>query len=243
MFTVRALVTGISGDLGLSIAKKLLQKNIDVIGVYRTEDGQRMKRIRQQTNTFDGKLKLIQVDLAILEDIKKVIDKEVQKVDILVNNAGISKSNLLVNTSLADIHRTLLVNLEAQIVLTQVVLPKMIFSKNPSIVNISSVVGIYGNNGQTIYAASKGGVIGFTHSLAQEYGKLGIRANAVSPGYLTSGIAKSMTNQNKTNKAEMSLLNRLGTVEEVANVAVFLALPTSSYVNDQVIVVDGGRKS
>nr|WP_173818767.1 SDR family oxidoreductase [Lactiplantibacillus plantarum]MBY7656478.1 SDR family oxidoreductase [Lactiplantibacillus plantarum]QKK58452.1 SDR family oxidoreductase [Lactiplantibacillus plantarum]QSE52171.1 SDR family oxidoreductase [Lactiplantibacillus plantarum] len=240
---MRALVTGISGDLGLSIAKKLLQKNIDVIGVYRTEDGQRMKRIRQQTNTFDGKLKLIQVDLAILEDIKKVIDKEVQKVDILVNNAGISKSNLLVNTSLADIHRTLLVNLEAQIVLTQVVLPKMIFSKNPSIVNISSVVGIYGNNGQTIYAASKGGVIGFTHSLAQEYGKLGIRANAVSPGYLTSGIAKSMTNQNKTNKAEMSLLNRLGTVEEVANVAVFLALPTSSYVNDQVIVVDGGRKS
>ncbi|WP_265481883.1 SDR family NAD(P)-dependent oxidoreductase [Lactiplantibacillus plantarum] len=237
------MVTGISGDLGLSIAKKLLQKNIDVIGVYRTEDGQRMKRIRQQTNTFDGKLKLIQVDLAILEDIKKVIDKEVQKVDILVNNAGISKSNLLVNTSLADIHRTLLVNLEAQIVLTQVVLPKMIFSKNPSIVNISSVVGIYGNNGQTIYAASKGGVIGFTHSLAQEYGKLGIRANAVSPGYLTSGIAKSMTNQNKTNKAEMSLLNRLGTVEEVANVAVFLALPTSSYVNDQVIVVDGGRKS
>lgn len=181
--------------------------------------------------------------MAILEDIKKVIDKEVQKVDILVNNAGISKSNLLVNTSLADIHRTLLVNLEAQIVLTQVVLPKMIFSKNPSIVNISSVVGIYGNNGQTIYAASKGGVIGFTHSLAQEYGKLGIRANAVSPGYLTSGIAKSMTNQNKTNKAEMSLLNRLGTVEEVANVAVFLALPTSSYVNDQVIVVDGGRKS
>lgn len=83
MFTVRALVTGISGDLGLSIAKKLLQKNIDVIGVYRTEDGQRMKRIRQQTNTFDGKLKLIQVDLAILEDIKKVIDKEVQKYGIL----------------------------------------------------------------------------------------------------------------------------------------------------------------
>jgi 3-oxoacyl-[acyl-carrier protein] reductase len=230
----KALVTGAGRGIGRTIVEHFLQEGAEVWGLDVTS---------QQYGENNSKLHWITTDLSKLDTIEPCIEqalKDSAGFDILVNNAGITKDALSFRMSLADFQKVLDINLTAAFLIARTVGREMIRKRSGSIINMASVVGLHGNAGQANYAASKGGLIGVTKSLAQEVASRGVRVNAIAPGYIATNMTDALPQEAKEKLMSLIALKRLGTPDDIANVAVFLASDASSYITGQVIQVDGG---
>ena len=173
------------------------------------------------------------------ETVNKILDKY-KTIDILVNNAGITRDNLLLRMSETDWDEVINTNLKGVFNFTKAVLRTMLKAKKGKIISIASIIGITGNAGQANYAASKAGIIGFTKSIAREFASRGITANAIAPGYIETEMTGQLKDEIKAEILKTIPLGRLGTVDDVANVSLFLASKEADYITGQTIVVDGG---
>ena len=239
-----AFVTGSTRGIGKQIAKTLAKEGFDIAINYRTEESSYEDVVKEIENENDS-IKCIAVkgDVASFEDcenmVKNIIDTY-GKIDVLVNNAGITRDMLLLRMKEKDFRDVIDVNLVGTFNLTKCVSSYMIKAKSGRIINISSVVGISGNGGQSNYAASKAGIIGFTKSIAKELASRNILVNAVAPGFIQTQMTDVLSDAVKENILEQIPLRKFGTTEDVANVVKFLASEDSSYITGQVINVDGG---
>lgn len=179
-------------------------------------------------------------DLKQVEEMMNIILDNFKHIDILVNNAGITRDNLLLRMSEDDWDKVLAVNLKGVFNCTKAVSRIMIKQRSGKIVNIASIIGIMGNAGQANYAASKGGIISFTKSIAREFASRNINANAVAPGFIQTAMTDKLTPEQKSAMLANIPLNRLGVPLDVANACLFLSCADSGYITGQTIVVDGG---
>lgn len=237
-----AFVTGSTRGIGKEIAITLAESGYDIAINYRYEN-ENLKITKKEIEEKGVKCLTVQGDVSSFEDcekcIKNIID-EYGKIDVLVNNAGITKDTLLMRMKKEDFEDVIDINLVGTFNVTKNVISHMIKSRSGRIINISSVVGISGNAGQTNYSASKAGIIGFTKSLAKEVASRGILVNAVAPGFIETDMTDILKDEIKDEIIKNIPLKRVGTAKDVANVVKFLASEDSSYITGQVICVDGG---
>ncbi len=233
-----AIVTGASSGIGREIAKVFAGNGAVVVGVARSED--KLKALGEEIggNFFYKVADVSEYDAA--ERVVKEVAAEHGKTDILVNNAGITKDTLLVRMKLEDWKKVIEVNLGGVYNFSKAAAAVMMRQRSGVIINVSSIVGIYGNAGQTNYAASKAGIIGFTKSLAKEVGKRGVRVVAIAPGFIETPMTVNLPQELKDFVLKVVPLGRFGRAEEVANVALFLASDLASYITGTVIEVSGG---
>lgn len=240
-----AIVTGAARGIGEGIALKLAEQGAHIAFTYVSDSSaEKAKALEAKIAAMGVKAKAYQTnagDYAACETFVNDVIKELGGVDICVNNAGISKDNLLLRLSPEQWDEVMNTNLKSVFNMTKQVIRPMMKAKAGSIINMSSIVGISGNAGQSSYAASKAGIIGFTKSIAKELGSRNVRCNAIAPGF----VETDMTHYLKEGEAGKSFLNniplgRFGTTEEIANTTLYLASPLSSYVTGQVISVCGG---
>ena len=237
-----AFITGATRGIGKSIALKLASCGYDIAINYRTENND----LTELLNEIKGlNVRCIAVcgdvsDFEACTNMIKQIISEFGKIDVLVNNAGITRDMLLMRMKESDFTDVIDVNLVGTFNITKNVIPYMMKQKNGRIINISSVVGITGNAGQTNYSASKAGIIGFTKSLAKEVGSRNILVNAVAPGFIQTDMTNILKDEIKQELIKNIPLKRFGNATDVANVVKFLASEESSYITGQVINIDGG---
>ncbi len=232
-----SIVTGGSRGIGLGISKKLLQSGSDVVILSQSEW---LKQETLDELKVLGNIDYLCVDVSDYNDVKskiKKITEKFNKIDILVNNAGITIDKLAIRTSDSDWDKVLNTNLKGYFNCIKSVLPYMIKQRFGKIINISSVIGIKGNQGQSSYSASKAGIIGLTKSIAKEYGAKSINVNAIAPGYIKTEMTDNI---NSDKFLDNITLKRAGLPEDVANLVCFLSSDDSSYITGQVIGIDGG---
>lgn len=237
-----ALITGGTRGIGKEIAYTLAEKNYDIIINYRTENEELMK-LKKEIEQKRVRCLLLKGDVSNFEDCKKLVEEAINRmnhIDVLVNNAGITKDMLLMRMKPEDFNEVINVNLIGTFNMTKNVINYMMKERKGRIINVSSVVGISGNAGQTNYAASKAGIIGFTKSLAKEVASRNILVNAVAPGFIQTDMTNILKENVKDEIAKTIPLKRMGTAKDVANVVKFLVSEDSSYITGQVIQVDGG---
>ncbi len=237
-----AFITGATRGIGRQIAITLAKEGFDIAINYRKENED---LIETKKMVEDQKVKCftVQGDVSSFEDSERMVKdiiEEFNHIDILVNNAGITKDMLLMRMKKEDFESVIGVNLVGTFNITKNVIQYMMKNRSGRIINISSVVGISGNAGQTNYSASKAGIIGFTKSLAKEVGSRNILVNAVAPGFIETQMTDVLKDEVKEEISKTIPLKRMGTVEDVANVVKFLASKDSSYITGQVINIDGG---
>lgn len=237
-----AFITGATRGIGRQIAITLAKEGFDIVINYRKENED---LIETKKMVEDQKVKCftVQGDVSSFEDSERMVKdiiEEFNHIDILVNNAGITKDMLLMRMKKEDFESVIGVNLVGTFNITKNVIPYMMKNRSGRIINVSSVVGISGNAGQTNYSASKAGIIGFTKSLAKEVGSRNILVNAVAPGFIETQMTDVLKEEVKEEISKTIPLKRMGTVEDVANVVKFLASKDSSYITGQVINIDGG---
>ena len=220
-----------------------MQKNgYDIIINYKTKDDTIIE-VKNEIEKFNVKCMAIQGDVSDFEDAKNMVERIIEKfgkIDVLVNNAGITKDMLIMRMKKEDFEDVININLIGTFNVTKNVIPYMMKQRRGKIINLSSVVGISGNAGQTNYSASKAGIIGFTKSLAKELGSRNILVNAVAPGFIETDMTNILKDEVKEEISKNIPLKRTGTVNDVANVIKFLASDDSSYITGQVINIDGG---
>lgn len=236
------MITGATRGIGKQIALTLANEGYNIVLNYRTENDE-LKQLKNEIESKNVKCLAVQGDVTNFEDCKQMIEsaiKEFGKIDVLVNNAGITKDMLLARMKEEDFKQVIDVNLVGTFNMTKNVISYMMKARNGKIINISSVVGIAGNAGQTNYSASKAGIIGFTKSLAKEVASRNILVNAVAPGFIETNMTDVLKQEVKDEIAKNIPLKRMGTPQDVANVVKFLASEDSSYITGQVISVDGG---
>ena len=237
-----ALITGASRGIGKQIALILAKEGFNIAINYRVESKE-LKSLKEEIEKNNVKCLLLKGDVSSFEDcenmVKKIIDT-FGNIYVLVNNAGITKDTLLLKMKEEDFKQVIDVNLVGTFNMTKAVTPYMIKQRQGRIINISSVVGISGNAGQSNYAASKAGIIGFTKSIAKELASRNILVNAIAPGFIETDMTKVLSDNVKEKILEQIPLKKYGTAEDVANVVKFLASSESSYITGQVINVDGG---
>lgn len=237
-----AVVTGAGRGIGKAIALKLSELGASIVINYRSSAKEAEELINEIKNK-GGAAEAVQGDVSCYEDAEKVIKFAIEKfgkLDILVNNAGITKDTLLLRMKEEDFSKVLDVNLKGVFNCTKHASSIMLKQKSGRIINISSVIGLIGNAGQANYAAAKAGIIGFTKSIAKELGARGITVNAVAPGFITTDMTDVLSDKIKEKLLENVPLKKLGSPEDVANLAAFLASDNASYITGQVINVDGG---
>ena len=237
-----ALITGATRGIGKAIAIKLSKEGYDIAINYRKEN-EELNELKKEIEQNNVKCELVQGDVSIFEDTERFVKETIEKlgsIDVLVNNAGITKDMLLMRMKQEDFKQVLDTNLVGTFNVTKNVVPYMMKARSGRIINISSVVGISGNAGQTNYSASKAGIIGFTKSLAKEIASRNILVNAVAPGFIETNMTDVLKDDVKQEIAKNIPLKRMGTTQDVANVVKFLASDDSSYITGQVINVDGG---
>lgn len=237
-----ALITGASRGIGKAIALQFAAEgaNIAFSDIRRDEN---MENLEKELQALGVQAKGYASDASSFTDSDKVVEeiaKDFGRIDVLVNNAGITRDNLLMRMSEADWDLVLLINLKSVFNLTKAVQKVMLKQRFGSIINMSSVVGVNGNAGQSNYSASKAGMIGFTKSIAQELGSRNIRCNAIAPGFIETEMTQKLPVEVRAEWAKKIPLRRGGKPEDVANVCVFLASDLSAYVTGQVISVCGG---
>ena len=237
-----AMITGATRGIGKQIALTLANEGYNIVLNYRTKNDE-LIQAKNEIESKNVKCLTVQGDVTNFEDCKQMIEsaiKEFGKIDVLINNAGITKDMLLARMKEEDFKQVIDVNLVGTFNMTKNVISYMMKARSGRIINISSVVGIAGNAGQTNYSASKAGIIGFTKSLAKEVASRNILVNAVAPGFIETNMTDVLKQEVKDEIAKNIPLKRMGTPKDVANVVMFLASEDSSYITGQVISVDGG---
>lgn len=237
-----ALITGATRGIGKQIAITLAKQGYNIALNYRKEN-EELENTKKEIEEIGVQILAVKGDVANFENcenfVKQVIERFGQ-IDVLVNNAGITKDMLLMRMKKEDFEQVIDTNLVGTFNVTKNVVPYMMKARSGRIINISSVVGISGNAGQTNYSASKAGIIGFTKSLAKEIASRNILVNAVAPGFIETNMTDVLKDDVKQEIAKNIPLKRMGTTQDVANVVKFLASDDSSYITGQVINVDGG---
>ncbi len=237
-----ALITGATRGIGKQIALNLAKENYTIIINYRTKNEELENTIKEiESNNVE--CFAVQGDVSKYEDCENIVKQTIEKfgkIDILVNNAGITKDMLLMRMKKEDFQSVIDVNLVGTFNVTKNVIPYMMKAHSGRIINISSVVGVTGNAGQTNYSASKAGIIGFTKSLAKEVASRNILVNAIAPGFIETDMTSVLKEEIKENIANQIPLKKMGTAQDVANLVKFLSSDDSSYITGQVINVDGG---
>ncbi|HEY1267728.1 MAG TPA: 3-oxoacyl-[acyl-carrier-protein] reductase [Candidatus Binatia bacterium] len=237
-----ALVTGASRGIGRAIALDLARLGAHVAVNYATNASAAQETLKE-IGEAGGSGELAPFDVSdereVDSGVKKVVDQH-KKIDIVVNNAGVTSDNLLVRLKAEDWDRVLGINLKGTVHCTKAVCRGMLRERYGRIVNITSVVGQTGNAGQSVYAASKAGIIGFTRAMARELGSRGITVNAVAPGYIETEMTEKLPEDLKQEFLRSIPLGRFGSGAEVAAVVSFLASPAAGYITGQVIGVNGG---
>lgn len=238
-----AIVTGASRGIGRAIAGELAANGADVVVNYH-HSAEQAQEVVDAIERSGGKAIAVQADVSDFEDAKALMAatrQEFGRIDVLVNNAGTTRDTLLMMMKEEDWDTVLDTNLKSLFNCCKAVLRPMLRQKSGGrIINISSVVGLAGQGGQTNYAASKAGIIGFTKSLAKEMGPRAITVNAVAPGYFPTALTADLPDDLVEKALDLIPLGRLGQVEEVAHLVAFLASDKASYITGEVIRVDGG---
>ncbi len=236
------LITGGTRGIGSEIAKKFAKEGCNLVLNY-VSDSTDVEKIKSEFDEYGIDVLVLKADVSVFEDCENLVKEAIAKfgkIDILVNNAGITKDTLIAMMKEDAFDKVIDVNLKGTFNVTKNVVPYMMKKRSGNIINISSVVGIVGNAGQSNYAASKAGIIGFTKSLAKELAPRNIRVNAVAPGFIDTDMTSVLSDKVKENINLQIPLKRMGKAQEVANVVSFLAGNESSYITGQVINVDGG---
>ena len=240
-----AVITGAARGIGKAIALKFAEQGANLaLTDLKVDD--HFESVIKEMERFGVKAKAYASDASKYEETQaliKEIAEEFGTIDILVNNAGITKDTLLMRMTEEQWDMVINVNLKSVFNYTKAVQQFMIRQKNGSIINMSSVVGVGGNAGQSNYSASKAGILGFTKSTAKELGARNVRSNAIAPGFIITEMTGQLSDEVRKAWVEKIPLRRGGTTEAVANVALFLASELSSYVNGQVIGVCGGMST
>ncbi|MDY0100244.1 MAG: 3-oxoacyl-[acyl-carrier-protein] reductase [Bacteroidales bacterium] len=237
-----ALITGASRGIGKAIARRFAMEGASIALTNIAEDEEFLASL-EEIKALNAEAKGYISNASDFADSQKVINEVIRdfgKIDILVNNAGITRDTLLMRMTEDQWDSVIAVNLKSVFNLTKAVLQSMLKQKSGSIINMSSVVGISGNAGQTNYSASKAGIIGFTKSTAKELGSRNIRCNAIAPGFIITEMTDKLPPEVKSDWIGKIPLRRGGTPEDVANTALFLASDLSSYITGQIIQVCGG---
>jgi 3-oxoacyl-[acyl-carrier protein] reductase len=237
-----AIVTGAGRGIGQAIALRLANEGARVACVSRTEAN--AKKIADQINaTRADAAKAYTVDVADHVTVQKTgarILEDFRRADILVNNAGVTRDGLAMRMSLEDWNSVVNTNLRGAFSFAQAIIRAMTKQRSGRIINISSVIGLIGNAGQTNYAASKAGLIGFTKSLARELASRNITVNAVAPGFITTDMTAGLSDEIRNSIQSKIPLGKTGTPEDIANAVAFLASAEAGYITGQVLCVDGG---
>lgn len=237
-----AIVTGGSRGIGKSIVKVFAEHGANVAFTYNSSASEAEKIVKELADS-GVKVKAYQSNAADFEAAQELIKnvlKDFESIDILVNNAGITKDNLLMRMSEEDFDKVVQVNLKSVFNMTKAVQRTMLKQRKGSIINMASVVGVKGNAGQSNYAASKAGIIGFSKSIALELGSRSIRTNVVAPGFIETEMTGQLDEKTVDGWRKAIPLKRGGTPEDVANLCVFLGSDLSTYITGQVLNVDGG---
>ncbi len=237
------LITGASKGIGRGIALRCAEQGADIAFTYLSSE-EKAKEVENELMALGVKAKgyksdasVFDASTALVEDVLKDFDG---KIDVLINNAGITKDGLLMRMSEQDWDDVLRINLKSIFNMTKAVQRTMLKQRKGSIINLSSVVGVNGNAGQSNYSASKAGIIGFTKSIAKELGSRNIRSNAIAPGFIATEMTAKLDQDVVENWVKEIPLKRAGSPEDVADVCVFLASDMSAYVTGQTIHVCGG---
>lgn len=236
------LITGSSQGIGRAIALKFAALGAKIALNDIPSQKENLEKVKMEIKNLGSEAKYYFADVSNFEEVEKMVEdvvKDFGKIDVLVNNAGILKDKTLAKMTKEEWQKVIDVDLTGIFNCSKAVLSQIITTQG-CIINISSVVGERGNFGQTNYAAAKGGVIGFTKSLAKEIGRFGIRVNAVAPGFIETKMTESVPETIKTAVKQLTALGRLGKPEEVANVVAFLASEEASFISGAIIHVDGG---
>ncbi len=242
--TRTALVTGGSRGIGRAICLALAARGLNVVVNYAGNEAAAAETVAACRDANpDIAAAAIQADVADAEAVAAMvarIKKDFGRIDVLVNNAGITRDNLIMMTKPEDFDAVINTNLRGAFLCTKAVSRLMMKQRYGRIVNLSSVVGLRGNAGQTTYAASKAGIIGLTKSVAKELASRGITANAVAPGFIETDMTDALNDEQKAAAAGDIPLKRLGAPADVAHAVAFLADEGSGYITGQVLAVDGG---
>jgi 3-oxoacyl-[acyl-carrier protein] reductase len=236
-----AVVTGASRGIGKVIALQFAKHGADVACIATSQSGASITAA--EVKALGRKSLGIGCDISNSENVEKTVEEilaDFGKIDILINNAGITKDTLLMKMTDEDWDSVINVNLKGTFNMIRAVSRSMIRSRSGRIINLSSIVGLGGQAGQANYAASKAGVIGLTKSVAKELGSRGITCNCIAPGFIETEMTEGLPAQMREQVVNKAPLGRLGSPEDIAGVALFLASEESSYMTGQVLVVDGG---
>lgn len=236
-----AIVTGATRGIGKGIALKLAEQGADVAFTY-VSSPEKAKAVEEEIKAFGVKAKAYQSDAGDYHAAEKLINNIVEefgRVDVVVNNAGITRDGLLMRMTEENWDQVMHTNLKSVFNITKHVQRTMLKQRSGSIINLSSIVGIRGNAGQSNYAASKAGVIAFSKSIAQELGSRNIRCNVIAPGFIETEMTETLNEEIVNNWKKSIPLGRAGTTEDVANAVLFLASDLSTYISGQTINVCG----
>ncbi|WP_298952702.1 3-oxoacyl-[acyl-carrier-protein] reductase [uncultured Nonlabens sp.] len=236
------IITGASRGIGKGIAQVFAQHGANIAFTYASSEGPALELEKELTDA-GVKAKAYKSNAADFKQSQELVDavnKDFDSIDVLINNAGITKDNLLMRISEDDFDKVIEVNLKSVFNMTKAVQRTMLKQRKGSIINMSSVVGVKGNAGQTNYAASKAGIIGFSKSVALELGSRSIRCNSIAPGFIETEMTGALNEETVQNWRDGIPLKRGGTPEDVANACVFLASDLSAYITGQTLNVDGG---
>lgn len=235
-------VTGGSRGIGKAIALKYAENGYNIVINY-ISDKTNVDEIKKEFSKYGVESLVVKADVSKAEDVDRAVKQAIEKfgkIDVLVNNAGITRDTLLMRMKEEDFDKVIEINLKGTFLVTKAVTPYMMKKRNGKIINLSSVVGVTGNAGQSNYSASKAGIIGFTKSIAKELASRNIRANAVAPGFIDTDMTSVLSEDIKANINAQIPMKRMGTAREIANVVYFLGNEESSYITGQVINIDGG---